>query len=312
MRLFADRGVVAETFHPGNVGLAAKPGHLALGVVAVSLLRGGDGLRHRQLAADALQRLLVAERVHRRYVAVALEQRFSFGYESVIEHPRRATIDTVVKLLARGIQANAKNAEATQGISSLLPELAHWTARGQADFNSANEFRYVVAMDRGCGRRIKSLQQAMQVRRAPFGSAGAETFAQFVRALRAGKQALQQRAKIKTRSSDDDGKMATPCDVVERHSRLAGIFARSEGLSGFGDIDEVVWDTSAVIARRLGRSDFEVAIYSNRITADDLSRQTFGERHGERRSPRGSGAQDDDQQRVRRAADIHRAPQGMV
>ncbi len=44
-------GIIAEGFDPVHVGLAAKPGELALGVVAMALLGFGDGY----LLADALE-----------------------------------------------------------------------------------------------------------------------------------------------------------------------------------------------------------------------------------------------------------------
>ena len=39
---FAYSGFIAEAFEPVDFGLAAEPGHLALGVVAVALLGAGD------------------------------------------------------------------------------------------------------------------------------------------------------------------------------------------------------------------------------------------------------------------------------
>ena len=53
--------IVAETSQPMDLRLAAKPGHLAFGIVAVSLLSGLERLLARQFAAKKLQRLLVAE-----------------------------------------------------------------------------------------------------------------------------------------------------------------------------------------------------------------------------------------------------------
>ena len=73
-------GIVAEGFDPVHVGLAAKPGELALGVVAMALLGFGNG----HLLADALEenglRLTVSERVERldRSVAAREEPRVSW------------------------------------------------------------------------------------------------------------------------------------------------------------------------------------------------------------------------------------------
>ncbi len=40
--------IVAETVQPANLGLATKPGELALGIVAVTLAGGGNGLLQRE------------------------------------------------------------------------------------------------------------------------------------------------------------------------------------------------------------------------------------------------------------------------
>ena len=53
---------VSETFQPLDVRLAAKPGHLPLGIVAVSLLSGLQRLVSRKFCAEQLPRLFVAER----------------------------------------------------------------------------------------------------------------------------------------------------------------------------------------------------------------------------------------------------------
>src|SRR4051812_25538861 len=58
--LLLDVGVIAEASEPMHIGFAAKPGHLALGVVAVRLLDGSNHLLARELAAKKLHRLPVA------------------------------------------------------------------------------------------------------------------------------------------------------------------------------------------------------------------------------------------------------------
>src|SRR5438477_13095892 len=58
-----DIHIVAEAAQPMHGGLAPEPGHLALGVVAVSLLRRPDRQFAVNFAAEKLQRLLIAESV---------------------------------------------------------------------------------------------------------------------------------------------------------------------------------------------------------------------------------------------------------
>src|SRR5580698_8621814 len=66
---------IPETFQPRDLGLAAKPGHLTLGVIAMPLLGGGDCFFQRQLATKKLPRLPISQRIQRRDIAVACNQR---------------------------------------------------------------------------------------------------------------------------------------------------------------------------------------------------------------------------------------------
>src|SRR5271168_1253382 len=54
--------IVAEPLQPQHLRLAAEPGQLALGVIAVGLLSGLDGLFAGEVAAQELDGLLVTER----------------------------------------------------------------------------------------------------------------------------------------------------------------------------------------------------------------------------------------------------------
>src|ERR1700685_577352 len=84
-----DLGLIAEAFQPQHCGLAAVPSHLALGVVAMYLLRGGDRFLSRKLAANDLPGLPVPQRVERRDIllfAIALDQRLGLFDQTVIKH----------------------------------------------------------------------------------------------------------------------------------------------------------------------------------------------------------------------------------
>ena len=71
-------GVVAEGFDPVDVGLAAEPGELALGVVAVALLGGATASSRWSLAAQDGEGLPVAEGVEGFDGAVAGEEGAGF------------------------------------------------------------------------------------------------------------------------------------------------------------------------------------------------------------------------------------------
>ena len=61
VRLTADRWIVAEADEPRDLGLTTEPRHLTLRIIAMALLGGGDGLMETEFAAQALQRLLIAQ-----------------------------------------------------------------------------------------------------------------------------------------------------------------------------------------------------------------------------------------------------------
>ena len=112
-------GVVAEGFDPVDVGLAAKPGELALGVVAMALLGFGDGVFSLTPLEENGLRLTVAERVEGLDGSVAGEERAGFFDETGGEHLGAALIEAVVESGARRVEADAEEAEAGERIASL-------------------------------------------------------------------------------------------------------------------------------------------------------------------------------------------------
>src|SRR3984885_15376343 len=89
---------VSETFQPLDVRLAAKPGHLPLGIVAVGLLGGGDGFVPIDFSAQELHCLTIPQRAQRpRAFAVFLEQGFCLVDQSRVEHSDGAPVDAGVE-----------------------------------------------------------------------------------------------------------------------------------------------------------------------------------------------------------------------
>ena len=80
-----------------------------------------------------------------------------------IEHALRPLIDSLVQGLAIRIEPQSHDAEPLQWITALLPHLAHFRPRGQADFNGPQQFGDVIGVNlRGSGR-IETAQDSMQV-----------------------------------------------------------------------------------------------------------------------------------------------------
>ena len=78
-----DFRVISEAGEPSNVGFAAEPGHLTLGVVAMGLLDGLENGFRLYLAAQQLHDLLVAERAQGPGgIAISREQALGFFDQS--------------------------------------------------------------------------------------------------------------------------------------------------------------------------------------------------------------------------------------
>src|SRR5260370_12304216 len=107
--------IVPEAPQPLDLWFAAEPGHLAFGVVAVSLLSGLQGLLAREFSAQDLHCLLVAEGSQRSGgIAVLFKQRLRLINPASVEHRLRAAVHSGIKNLTIGIQTEAQDAEAEQ------------------------------------------------------------------------------------------------------------------------------------------------------------------------------------------------------
>jgi len=62
-RSLYDARIITEARQPDDLRLAAKPRHLPLGIVAMSLLGSGDRLLAREFASQELRRLLISQRI---------------------------------------------------------------------------------------------------------------------------------------------------------------------------------------------------------------------------------------------------------
>src|SRR5882757_1855186 len=105
-----------------DVGLAAEPGELALGVVAMALLGLGYGLFAGEFVFEDGNGFCVTERGKGAAVwAVADDEAFGLFDEAAIEHRGGALVDAFVETFARGIEAETQDVIASEGVAALLP-----------------------------------------------------------------------------------------------------------------------------------------------------------------------------------------------
>src|SRR5215813_5327941 len=89
--------IISEAAQPFHLRLAPKPGHLPLDVITVRLLRRLHSLFTRDLSAQELRSLLVAQRPKRmRRATIFLHKRLGFFHQARAEHLLRPVIDTLV------------------------------------------------------------------------------------------------------------------------------------------------------------------------------------------------------------------------
>src|SRR5271169_682834 len=118
--------VVAKPAQPMHIWFPPEPCDLALGIIAMRLLRRHERSLPIQSAAQELHRLLISQRRERaRLLAIFREKLFRLGDESFIKHLRGPLVDTRVKNIALRIESKTQNAKAAQRFAPLLPEFGH-------------------------------------------------------------------------------------------------------------------------------------------------------------------------------------------
>ena len=291
-------GGVAEALDPMDIGLAAKPGELTLGVVAMALLGGGDGLGKGELAAEVGGGLAVAERIERGNGAVAGEEAAGFFDEACGEHGFGALVEALVELGAGGIEADAEETEAGEGIAALGEGGGDRLAEGEADLDGADELGGVVGVNALGGEGVEAGEDAVQPAGAVAGEAAGEAGAEMLLARRAGEEAEREGAQVKAGAAGDDGEMAAGGDGGEGGAGLAAVFAGGVEPVGVGDVDEVVGQTALVIWGWFRGAEVEAAVYGDGVATDDFALETLAECEGEGGFAAAGGAEEEDGERV--------------
>src|SRR3954453_22312088 len=107
------------------------------------------------------------------------------------------------------------------------------------------------------------------MRRSFAGGQFAEAFAERLGALRARKEAFEERAEIKSGAADDDGECGEGGDIGKRGASEAGVFTSSKVMVWRGDVEQMMGRGESLIAVGLGGADLEVAIDGDGVAADD-------------------------------------------
>src|ERR1700677_2103152 len=161
LRLRAQGRICAKSLQPANLGLAAEPGELTLGIVAVTLAGGGNGLLQGQRAGKMLHRLAVAQGVKHGCSAIASNQLPCLFNQALGKHGARTGVEALVKLRTYWIQAEAQDAVASQCFPPFLPGLRHGTGSGQGHLDGSYDLRSIVGVDAGGRGWVEALEDAV-------------------------------------------------------------------------------------------------------------------------------------------------------
>ena len=130
--LIDDVFVAAAAFEPVHARFAPEPGELAFGVVAMALLGLGDGLLPCQVVLQDRFGFGVAERCEGPTVrTVARDESLCFFDESAVEHGGGPLVDAFVEAGTRRVEAEAEDAVASEGVTTLLPLLCQRSFRSE-------------------------------------------------------------------------------------------------------------------------------------------------------------------------------------
>src|SRR5579884_683015 len=269
--------LVAKAVEPEDVRLAAEPCQLALSVVAMALLGQGNGVSFTNFSAQKRFGLFVSQRIEWPCIAVFFQQHSGLFDQAVPEHRRGAFIDAVVQAFAVRLQTDAQDTEASQWVAAFFPCFRHGLSRGNADLNGANQLWRVVGMDTFSGPGVEPHEDFVEPSAPVLFTAQLEPLAQRLGALRAGKEAVQQSAKVEAGPSGNDGNMAARGNFFQRASRIAAVVARGVVFSGGNNVNQVVRKALAVGLAGLGCADLHVAVDGDGIAAHDFSVIPFGE-----------------------------------
>src|SRR5271169_1070119 len=146
----------------------------------------------------------------------------------------------------------------------------------------------------------------MKIGGAAISNALAQSFTKVVGALRAWEQAFEQGVQVKSGTANHNGETSSLCNFCQRSTGLTGVFAGGERFAGLDNIDKVMGDACAVLARRLGGADLKVAINGDRVATDYLAGELLHEPDGKGGLAGGGGSKDNDKEGLREGGQIGR------
>src|SRR5579872_1189522 len=147
-------------------------------------------------------------------------------------------------------------------------------------------------------RAVQTPKNPMQMIGAVPRVALAQTLAQLLRPLRAGKESFEQCPQVQSSPADHNGQVMAQVNFLQHLPRLPGIFTCGDVLRGIHAIEKVMLRRCEFTRARLGGPDIKLADHRARITVDDLTVELLRQRQRQRRLSAGRGPKNHYQQGV--------------
>ncbi len=181
------------------------------------------------------------------------QQLFRFLHQPAGKHFCRPLIDARVERSPRRIEPEAQNAITPATDFFRLPTQPTWAAAPPESLQWRESF-WACRWDECAPRRSgRAVQYSSQVPTSSPALYVAQPLPQRFRALRPGKQSVQQRAQIQSGSSGNDGNLTARDDSGQRGAGIAAIVSRGVRLIGRNHIEHVMGYPRAFLRRKAWR-----------------------------------------------------------
>jgi tetratricopeptide (TPR) repeat protein len=280
--LLLDEGVVAEAGQEDGAGFAAEPGGLAFGVLAGGEEGEAGGFGDVPTAVENAGGFLISNGLKRFGGGgePGGEEGAEFVDKSGIKECLGAACDAAAEGLAFGEEDELERSEAGKGFRGGGEDGGGGAAGEEADFDGADEFLAVAAVDAGGGGRVPPVEETVE----GAGAAAVESIeagAEGGVAAGSGAESVEGGAQVESGAAGEDGQAPAAGDVVNQGAGKGGEAPGVAVPGGVEDVDKVMGDAGAFGGGQFGGADVQPAVELERIAVDDFAAEGRGEAESE-------------------------------
>ena len=197
---------VTKTCKPLDAGFPTKPGELTFGVATSGLGDGPHRIRNGLAGLRLGQKLAIADKFEelRGLRRTLGDESRHFLAPAMIEHKLDASLDALIKRLARRVETDLQSGVALQGPAASSMQLTQGLPRQQTHLHRTHELLAIIWRDAFGSGGIEATKYLVQVYAAALCAGCIEPRTQPVRARGRIGQTLHERAKIQPGSDGEN------------------------------------------------------------------------------------------------------------